>query len=129
MHHPICVSWPPHPTPCWYHGSHPVPGLLVTSSSMRNLGPLPEKWSLVLALVSQRLLLLVSGFPCCYFPPDSLGHTKHLADPNYAFDAVSREQEALFLIPSKSILCGRAVELNTSENTGIYENAVILILS
>lgn len=58
MHHPTCVSWPPHPIPCWYRGSRHVPGSLATSSSMRSLGLLPEKWSLGPALVSQRLLLL-----------------------------------------------------------------------
>lgn len=117
MHHPTCISWPPHPTPCCYHGSHLVPGLLVTSSSMRSPGPLPEKWSLGPALVSQKLLLLVLLLPCCHFPLYSLGHTKCLADSNCVFGAVPWEQEAPFLTTSKSLFYGGAVKLDTSQNS------------
>lgn len=62
------------------------------------------------------------------FSSSFLGHTECLADSNCVFDSIPWEQEALFLITSKRVLYGGAVELKTSQKAWIHENAVISIL-
>lgn len=93
MPHPTCTSWPPHPTPCWYHGRHPAPGLPATLSSTRSLDPHPEKWSLGPGLVSRRPPLLVL-LPCCdFFFPLNYRYPKSRILSNCVF-AVSWEWDA-----------------------------------